>query len=561
MHSFKTNLSMRSLLKNTLFIFFNIFVSFIFRRTNTNTQLPNSQISRFFSHSNTSDGLPKIENVAPKDDGVDKCLESTSNSCDKPSLDMVNGNNELSDEKQKDLTMKRSENKKTKCVQRKDKTVSSDSKSTIKSFFTNNDMNDSMADFEIPAKIAKRPPSKSVPSKTTKSSRIRRKQPDIRKVLKKQDAQSEDYSHLPEDAQMELALAMSKASAEASDQLIDLQAFEFKPKNAKMNGEFNQFFNIPKKINARFKWNSKCTQLTRRKDDVQKSKVREKVDELLLNNIIVESSQSKRSESPVYFSLPEYTPYEIYSKRLQRICVSERILFEVNSCDTHSKSNILSYYTNNLVERSELQAGVLLRDWSKIPGRDSIYDGGTNENNKTDATVISSQPEFTNGSDGGGVDDNECEFIDEAIHNEKEEVETQQQQYSNSPMFIQDQEQKLDREENQRINENEDENHATHIDSVENHFNDRLQELEASQNEAVASSDDDADATLMMDSDDIQLKVDAINSKIRLSQNYSDMFQPTVVTYDTATHTVRAPSPDLFDDDDDYEMTDITGNF
>lgn len=499
--------------------------------------MPNSQISRFFSHSNVSDGVPKSETAVPKDIVVDKCLQSISNSCDKSSLEVENekANNKTSDDKQnKDATKELSKRKKTRSVHHNDKAT--DSKSTIKTFFSN-DNNDSMADFEIPTKVAKRPPIKSTQSKVATSSRTRRKQPDIRKVLKKHDAASENYSYLPEEAQLELALAMSKAAAETPDQPFNLQAYEFKPANAKTNGDFYEFFNMPKKTNARFKWNSKCTPLTRRKDDVQKNKIREKIDELLLNNIIVESGQTKRSESPVYFTLPEYIPYEIYSKRLQRICVSERILFEVNGCETHTKSNILSYYTNNLVERSELEAGVLLRDWSKIPGRDVIYDGTTNEIeiDKTDTTVISSQPESTSGD---CFDENE---FNNAQNNENGTTEVQQQ-YLDAPMETEELKHKEDQD-----NENE-LSHAVEL-------TEQVSKQEPNQTDGVTSNDD-ADVTVIMDTDDIQLKVDVINSKIRLSQNFSDIFQPTVVTYETTSHTLRAPSPDLFDDDDDYEMTD-----
>lgn len=520
---------------------------FCFHLCRNDAQLPNSQISRFFSQPNASDGVANAETTVSKD--VDKCLQSISNSCDKSSLEMPNEktNNETSDDKQnKDVTKESSKRRKAKSVHRSD--TATDSKSTIKTFFSN-DINDSMADFEIPTKVAKRPPIKPTQSKVAKSSRTRRKQPDIRKVLKKHDAASENYSYLPEEAQLELALAMSKAAAETPNQPFNLQEFEFKPANAKANGDFYEFFNMPKKTNARFKWNSKCTPLTRRKDDVQNNKIREKIDELLLNNIIVESGQTKRSESPVYFSLPEYIPYEIYSKRLQRICVSERILFEVNACETHTKSNILSYYTNNLVERTELEAGVLLRDWSKIPGRDSLYDGITTDD-KTDTTVISSQPASTSGDcfDENGFD------IAESDEYETTEV---QQQYLVTPMETQ---QLQHKEDHQRIERMDQVN--AEITGNEFNENDQVPKEEPNRNDAATSHDDgddggeDADATVMMDTDDIQLTVDAINSKIRLSQNFSDIFQPTVVTYETTAHTLRAPSPDLFDDDDDYEMTD-----
>lgn len=422
-------------------------------------------------------------------------------------------------------TVKQCDRKKTKSAL---KSVSSDSKSTIKSFFSNDD-NDSMDDFEIPSKVMKRAP-KIQPPKTTKSSKSRRKLPDIRKALSKRDDASQDYSHLPEDAQLALALAMSKAESNAkaaaddeSNEPFDLESYEFRPKNAKGNGDFCEFFSMPKKTNARFKWNSKCTQLTRRKDHVQTTKIREKVDELLLNNIIVESGQTNRSSLPEYFTLPDYTSSEIYSKYLQRICISERILFESNSREEHSSSNILSYYTNNLVEKSDLSAGVLLRDWSKIPGRDAIYDGiqsSLNETDKTDATTNSSQLRTI-------ADDYDAEVLNE---NTPMDIPTEEQSHEK---FDIEQEMDLFHEEEVQQDDNQTENSI--------------------QNDDTSSDDNDVDATVMMDSDDIQLKVDAINSKIRLSQKFSDIFEPAVVKYES-TSTVRTPSPDLFADDDDIDI-------
>ncbi|XP_031631426.1 structure-specific endonuclease subunit SLX4 isoform X2 [Contarinia nasturtii] len=491
----------------------------------TNSQLPNSQISRFFSQSNqTSDEIVKTESVASAQCQKDTSLQSAENICDKRESvpierNGINGSSEIT------TTKHSSDKTKAKSIHR---TMSNDSKSTIKSFFSN-EHNDSMADFEIPTKVAKKASKPPVTSKTTKQSRARRKQPDIRKALNKRDDTDTDYSHLPEDAQLELALALSKAESHAATdpiakKSIDFEAFEFKPKNALANNEdIVEFFNMPKKKNARFKWNSRCTQLTKRIDDVQKMKQRQKVDEFLVDNIKVHSHLSNLSQSA-----SNGQAYEIYSNRLQRICMQERILFEISSCDIHSKNNILSYYTNNLVERSELQAGALLRDWSKIPGRDSIYDciEYANDKDKTDEPVMHSQPETI---ENGNILDNQPDDVTEYFDAEKE--------YSSAPMDIED------------IHECEQRQIQKQFEASKNDE----QWQEQNQND-VLSSDDDADATIMMESNDIQLKVDAINSKLRLSQNFSDIFQPTVVTLET-THAIRAPSPDLFDDDDDVEMT------
>lgn len=498
----------------------------------TDAPFPNSQISRFFSNPSihASNDIPTIEQASFQTSDSDKISENNLNYSDEN--EQTNKNDKIKEslhKKSNDAKQVHAERKKLKNVQRNDEISQSDSKPTIKSFFSN-DNNDSLSDFEIPTKVAKRVP-KILPSKTSKTSRSRRKQPDIRKALGKRNAKPTDYSHLPENAQLELALAMSKAESNAklNEEPFSLESYQFKPTNAKANGEFFEFFNMPKKKTARFKWNSKCTQLTRRKNDTQKSKIHDKIDEILMNNIIVESSQREKTSSEnIYFELPDYTPLEIYSRRLQRICISERILFELNGCVEHSSGNYLSYYTNNLVERSEVGAGVLLRDWSKIAGRDSIYDGikcSSQDIQETDTNKVSSQPKPEAGYYDEQTDIAHCSGI--------------LKHFSHSLMDSQKQDKRHEVEHSK--NQNQDtSNHGRTNDQMENQY-------------GVASSDDDADATVVMDSNDIQLKVDAINSKIRLSQNFCDIFQPAIVTYEFSS-SVRAPSPDLFDDDDDIDM-------
>lgn len=443
-------------------------------------------------------------------------------------------------------SVKKCDKRKAKTVHHSNKLISGDVKSTIKTFLSN-EHNDSMADFETPPKVVKRAP-KVQASKVVKS-RSRRKQPDIRKALSKRDDKPQDYSHLPEDAQIELALAMSKAecnsnSNDDSSEPFSLESYEFKAKNAK--GNCWEFFNIPKKANARFKWNTKCTQLTRRKDDVQREKIRNKVDELLLDNIIVESSHSNRPSSPEYFTVPEYTTYDIYSKFLQRICVSERILFSINSCEEHTTGSIRSYYTNNLVELSNVPSGALLKDWSKIPGRDSIYDGiesSHNENDETGAVATSSQPMFI-ADDVEGTSDKCFDNTQSPMHIEEQEPPNDEVEQEREREHEQDQEHGQEHGQEHEHEHDEDERERLNLNKT---ISNQMEEQYDNQD---SDSDSDADVTVVMDSDDIQLKVDAINSKIRLSQNFSDYIQPAVVTYES-TSTVRAPSPDLFDDEDD----------
>lgn len=493
------------------------------------TQVPCSQISKFFSKPAIKDSTQwTAENeTANTIDSIDaaECSENVSQNCDKQKQSSD------SDETQTNASKTQTGKKSTKTVHRTDTLTNDDTKSTIKSFFSNEN-NDSMLDFEIPAKVVKKAPKPLSSTKTAKGSRARRKQLDIRKALGKQNAANDDYSHLSEEAQLELALAISKTEAtDATNQPFSLEAFEFKPTNSNANENFFGYFSRPKKTNARFKWNSKCTQLTRRNDDAQKQKVREKIDEMLVNNIIVESRQSKCLQEPELFSLSNYSSYEIYSKNLQRICVPERILFELNGCAEHSGCNILSYYTNNLVERTDLRAGVLLRDWSKIPGRDSIYDGFTtsattqNDHMNTDTESDSENIEMEcNKTDYATVITSQCQPMDNCVAD-------------NDQINVEKCLEAMERIEDEQIEDTE---------SIEPNENPTVDD----EYQNSAGSSDDEDVTFVLDSNDIQLKVDAINSKIRLSQSCSDFFDPAILTYDTAA-TTRAISPDLFDDDDD----------
>lgn len=529
----------------------NPFVDFHFRNS---TQVSSSQISRFFTHSKVTDEThrktenSKTQNQNNNESG-DCSTTATAAVIEKATTTATattpcNGNDSQPvctfDDKLSDKPdAKKSHGNKRKHGVKCD--TRSDSKSTIKSFFTN-ELNDSLADFEAPNKVVKKRP-KVLPPKVVKVSRSRRKQqPDIRKALSKEDAACDNYSHLPEDAQLELALAISKAesmngipddassSSTSSSAPIDLNAFAFQPANSKSSncGDVLNFFNLNRKTKtkARFKWNTKCTQLTRRDDDTQKSKVRDKINEILLNNIIVESSQADRlkssEEDTDTTDTIDYSPHSIHSRRLQRICVSERILFELNNCDKNTKSNLRPYYTNNLVEACEAGAETLLKDWSRIPGRDSIYDGvqnAANEPIETDAieTVIPSSPEY--------------DIQTESSLSEIDDDGKGNDQLENTIIVSDDQ-------------------HQADTAGCSN-MNQSGSAMDMESDTAVQDVDDQ-DRTLIMNFDDIQSKIDAINSNIRLSQQFCDTYQASDFTCQAAT-TTRTPSPDLFDDDDDDE--------
>lgn len=505
--------------------------------------MSSSQISRFFTHSTSAIDETKTENSNTQNRNASTessdCSSTVTAAVMKQATTTKRDANDnqplcMADEKQNENKSHVSKRKHERKCDNK-----TDSKSTIKSFFAH-ELNDSLADFETPSKVTKQMP-KPLPTKAVKIPRSRRKQqPDIRKALNKGDvAGGNDYSHLPEDAQLELALAISKAesvngigmtdgascssSSSSSGKPIDLSGFAFQPTNSKSNSDADvlDFFNINRRTKARFKWKTKCTQLTRRNDDTQKTKVRDKIDEILLNNIIVESSQADRLKSSEQVDIISYSPHCIHSRRLQRICISERILFELNNCDKNTKSSLCSYYTNNLVEASEAGAETLLKDWSKIPGRDSIYDGmhgAANEITETDeaVAVTISSPEYDiqtesslSEADGGKFD----EQIEDAV------TETDDQQMDTAG--------------------------CSNVYQSSN-------AMDIGSDSAVQDVDDidDNDRTLIMNLDDIQSKINAINSNIRLSQQFCDTAEAMDFTCQ-ATTTLRAPSPDLFDDDDD----------
>lgn len=235
-------------------------------------------------------------------------------------------------------------------------------KASIKSFFANDD---SLSDFEIPEKIMRKAPTKRPPKAKTKGTRSRAKQADIRKAINSRAAAESAVAAMTEDQQLAMALALSK-----NDHAVDIQShletFRNPAASAKSMPTVAGLFCMKRKATARHKWNSRCTQLTRRDEHAQAKRVRDKVDEILVNNISVESSTA-RNVSPDAM-------YIIYSEQLQRACVPEQVLYGINGTAMATGAEIRSYYTNNLVEPSGLRAGVLLKHWSDIPGRDAIYD-------------------------------------------------------------------------------------------------------------------------------------------------------------------------------------------
>lgn len=397
----------------------------------------------------------------------------------------------------------------------KSKKQKTETGTSIKSFFANEN-NDSLADFDIPNNVVRKVP-KIQPVKSTKTIRKRTKQSDIRKVLRKYEAHS-DYSHLPEDAQVELALALSRADSDSAknnppDGPINIEKYQ---SSHSVGAIGLDFFNIKRKTVIKHKWNAKCTLLTRRQDEIQRSKINQKIDELLCDNITFEARATKITPESVDVEI--FGNYEVFSKNLQRICMPERILYEISACDKDIKDNYASFYTNNLVEIQWIEAGTLLKDWSKIPGRDGIYDG---------------IPDKTEAEEPMEIDDlvsSESEPFDEEQHIDEEQPNSEEPEKIEIADHLP-----------QELRQSKEENVKKSIDIIES---------DISSNEINAA--DYEDKTIIVDSEEIQLQVEEINSKIRLSQNLADVFNLVVVEHES-TNALRCPSPDLFDDDDDND--------
>lgn len=376
-------------------------------------------------------------------------------------------------------------------------------KKAISKFFSN-EHEDSLNDFEIPLKVSKKTakPSVSTMKKTKAKSAGSKKQADIRKSIQKKPK----INDLSEEEQFQLALALSRQEAESTNEKTSevksiIDQFAYQPNLAAI---FNS--KTPKKkasTKQEGKWKSKYTPLTRRDENVQREKQKEKIDQILLDNIMVESRLCKQKTDATNANCDFI--YEISSSTLRRICLFEKVLFEMNQNDEPTIDNLHNFYTNNLVDVSELSADHLLRDWAEIPGRDDIFDGL--DRNKSADETQSCSDEIT----------------------EDKEILTSSQAQSFE---------------------------------VEN----KCEDDDA--NDEMASEAKNSEATIIVDEGDMEYELDVINTQIRLSQNFSEPPNSPLSTQASEsnhlTSDYRATSPDLFDDNDcmfvdDFDSEDISG--
>lgn len=159
------------------------------------------------------------------------------------------------------------------------------------------------------------------------------------------------------------SLVETKTGSEASqeEQTIGvntkktLAEFGFKSKSS-LNNDYSSLMEFDGKVP---KWMKKCTRLTRRNPEIQKKLMEEKV-QILLDEEFLEHPYYEKTDRN----------YKVTSILLRQYYSKENKTFFKNSLEQKSSIIFDSYYVNDLVQKSTTAVGCLLKDWSKIPGRD-----------------------------------------------------------------------------------------------------------------------------------------------------------------------------------------------
>lgn len=425
--------------------------------------------------------------------------------------------------------------------------TSSTTKTTIKSFFNNDD---SLSDFEIPEKIMRKPPKKIAPR-----SRPRAKQSDIRKAIKR-SALENAVETMSEEQQLQMALAISKNNCGGD---IESQLAQYaSTSNAPVAGLFKM-----KRKAAKHKWNSRCTQLTQRNELAQGQKIHDKIDEILVNNITVEASTSKNMSSNQVYILK--------SRKLHKYCMPEQTLYELSHSTARVEDNIHAYYTNNLVEKNAAKADCLLKSWNEIPGRDAIYDDprfsarkrylDSNEMAATDsievdlevAALTQDDLECLASENDGNLFKPNSDTLDSLPLNEN--LENQNAEFANNSQksleIIDEAVEKTmnDIEHTGKFDSSLPETTTATNKDLDINLNVSAEE-DCDKNKQNVTSDNDR--TIALDCIDIQLTVDTLNSHLRTSQQFIEEDQTIIVNMASSTSRLSR-SPDLFTDEDFFD--------
>lgn len=238
---------------------------------------------------------------------------------------------------------------------------------------------------------------KSRPKATSRATRRKPKaQPDIRKVLSKQEQM---FNHIvtenclqegldPDELQLAMAISeslkdqhlpQSTDGPSTSSSLSTPNKFEnpftstgkllpissmlerFGFKSKKNYSEYEIDMLINSKVSKRSKFHKFPTALTRMSNEKREKIIRLKIDRFL---------QMNESMCLVDFGDESRHDYKVFSCFLQDIQEDVKTVFAISSEDRPTEEVLLSYYVTDLFEPSFVKADHLLKDWSKIQGRD-----------------------------------------------------------------------------------------------------------------------------------------------------------------------------------------------
>lgn len=166
-----------------------------------------------------------------------------------------------------------------------------------------------------------------------------------------------------------------------------LERFGFKTK--KTYTEYELDLITSSKIAKRSKFQKFPTALTRTSNDKRNKVIRLKIDRVL---------ELSKLETPTDDEPSRYN-YEAFSFFLRELQEKLVTTFDVNKEGRSTDEILLAYYVNDLFEPSFVKAGHLLKDWSKIPGRDpsperfgkaceEIVDKKSSENSQEKASAV-----------------------------------------------------------------------------------------------------------------------------------------------------------------------------
>ena len=400
----------------------------------------------------------------------------------------------------------------------------------------------------------KKSPKRKTKASTSKSTKRKPKsQPDIRKVLSKQE---QLFNHIVKEncleegidpEEMQLALAISESLKDQTNQQEPeastsspnfenpfssmgkvqpisavLERFGFKCKKNYSEYEIDLITN--NKFSKRSKFQKFPTVLTRTSNEKRSELIKAKVEKVLDQN---------QSQDLNTFDDDSSHQYQVFSFHLQELLEPLQTIFMIGSESRPTEEVLLNYYVTELFDPSFVKADHLLKDWSKIPGRDSTPERDV----PTD--VIEEED----------LADENCEDVFEPETETEPELETKldpdeesrEEPENNSRMSCMDIFADIDDEsrENNVVAESSFKNNsgglACHLDSLHEKFSQSLVELEVDEGMNKSSDSDETMENAEFSAKELKNEVE----KVDLTQLESSVESNYTIPYDDSYYSLQ----------------------